>query len=109
VLNAAAHRSVPPATDAGISLNEQKRRAELERISADDAALTRALVAASGGAHDGTSTGDPPEVLWRALILREAEHVLADSIQAGRGNAAGRPLPAPGEGAGQAQGAKDRK
>jgi carboxyl-terminal processing protease len=83
---AAASRRASPA-GATVSLSEQKRRAELEQITADDAALARALSAGFGDGPGGAHAGDPPEMLWRALMLREAERVLADSIRAGRADA----------------------
>jgi carboxyl-terminal processing protease len=79
VMVAAADRV--PAPDAGRSLDEAKRRAERERIAREDQALERALRAALAG-HGGDRAGAPAELLWRELMLVEAERVLADSIAA---------------------------
>jgi hypothetical protein len=79
VMVAAADRV--PAHDAGRSLDEAKRRAERERIAREDQALERALHAALAG-HGGDRAGTPAELLWRELMLVEAERVLADSIDA---------------------------
>jgi carboxyl-terminal processing protease len=79
----AARRPTQPAA-ASLSLDEAKRRAELKQIADDDEALARALRAAFAPGRSGARADEPPEVLWRALMLLETERVLADSISSGR-------------------------
>lgn len=85
VVDAAAHRTVN--IDSSVSLNEQRRRAQAKRIAAEDATLTRALRTALASAHEKAAADEPPELLWRDLMLIETERVLADSIQGSRGDA----------------------
>jgi carboxyl-terminal processing protease len=83
---AAAHTRTRPAATS-LALDEATRRAELKQIMTDDETLARALRAAFAPGNGAAHADDPPEVLWRALVLLETERVLADSIRSGHADA----------------------
>jgi carboxyl-terminal processing protease len=68
-----------------VSLNEAKRRRELERQLRDERALAGALRAATASGPGGEPGAVPAEQLWSELVLAEARRVLADVVRAARG------------------------